>query len=180
MSTLLFEQPWIIGVLGAIVTGATLFGWLQSGSIIALRSAGGFLIATLLLVLLNVWVVTEREILRSWLSETASELEQNQVDKVLKRIHPEASERVADRARMLKNIKFTSVRITKIHGIDIKSTRKSSQAVIRMNVFAEGEMRHAAGKAPRWIGLTLEKTDGVWMVADVEEKDPMHEFMNRE
>lgn len=180
MSTLLFEQPWIIGVLGAIVTGATLFGWLQSGSIIALRSAGGFLIATLLLVLLNVWVVTEREILRSWLSETASELEQNQVDKVLKRIHPEASERVADRARMLKNIKFTSVRITKIHGIDIKSTRKSSQAVIRMNVLAEGEMRHAAGKAPRWIGLTLEKTDGVWMVADVEEKDPMHEFMNRE
>jgi hypothetical protein len=49
-----------------------------------------------------------------------------------------------------------------------------------MNVLAEGEMRHAAGKVPRWIGLTLEKTDGVWMVADVEEKDPLHEFMDRD
>ena len=180
MSTLLFEQPWIIGVLGAIVTGATLFGWLQSGNPIALRSAAGFLVATVLLVLMNVWVVTEQEILRSWLSETALELEQNQVDKVLKKIHPEASERVASRASMLKNIKFSSVRITKIHGIDLKSTRSSNQAIIRMNVFAEGEINHAAGKVPRWIGLTLEKTDGIWMVADVEEKDPLHEFMDRD
>ena len=41
-------------------------------------------------------------------------------------------------------------------------------------------MHHAAGKVPRWIGLTLEKTDGIWMVADVEEKDPLHEFMERD
>jgi hypothetical protein len=81
---------------------------------------------------------------------------------------------------MLKNIKFSSVRITKIHGMHLKSTRSSNQAIIRMNVFAEGEMHHTAGKVPRWIGLTLEKTEGIWMVADVEEKDPLHEFMERD
>jgi len=180
MPTLLFEQPWIIGVLGAIVTAATFFGWLQSGNPIAFRSACGFLVTTVLMVLLNCWVVTEQEIIQSWLGETATELESNQFEQVLKRIHPEASERVSSRTRMLKNIKFSSVRITKIHGIDIKSTRNSTQAVIRMNVFAEGEMNRATGKIPRWIGLTLEKSNGKWMVADIQEKDPLHEFMDRE
>ena len=185
MTTYLFEQPWILGVVGTIVTGATVFGWLQTGSPTALKSAAGILLLTILLILVNVWVVTDAEIVRGWIYEVASELENNQVDKVLKRIHPEASERVTNRSRILRHIEFSNMRVTKIHDLKVKTTSTSSRATIRMNVFAEGTLNQgtvgqASGKVPRWISLTLEKLDGVWLIADCEERDPLHEFMNRE
>lgn len=180
MPTLLFEQPWIVGTLGAIVTAATLFGWLQTGNVVALRSACGLLVGTVLLVLLNGWVVTEEEVIRDWLDETVGLLERNEFDEVFERIHPEASERVAARKGMLKYIQFSSVRITKIHGVEVTGSKNLRRAEIRMNVFAEGDFRQATGKIPRWIKLSLVKTGENWLVADIDEKDPLHEFMDRE
>ena len=47
-----------------------------------------------------------------------------------------------------------------------------------MNVFAEGSIRGFEGKLSRWIGLTLEQVGKEWLVTDIEEREPQHEFMN--
>jgi hypothetical protein len=47
-----------------------------------------------------------------------------------------------------------------------------------MNVFSEGSIRGFEGKLSLWIGLTLEQVGKEWLVTDIEERDPQHEFMN--
>jgi hypothetical protein len=170
MPTLLVEQPWIIGTIGTVLSLLTLFGWLQTGNSVALKAGVGLGVATILILMFNIWTVTDAEVLQVWVSDVAAELQGNQVDKVLARIHPEASDRVA--------IKFTSMRVTKIHSIDVKNRGASKSAMIRMNVFAEGNIGGMEGKVPRWISLSLEKVGDKWLVADIEERDPLYEFRN--
>jgi hypothetical protein len=180
MPTFLVEQPWIIGIIGAVVTIAALFGWLQSGNPIALRSGIGLAVASILLVVMNLWIVTDSEIIHTWVMDVANELEQNQVQKVKDRVHPQATNTVASRMNVLDHIQFESVRVTKIHSIDVKTTGDLKTAVVHMNVLAQGKLDGTPGKVPRWIGLNLETLKGKWLVVDVQEKDPLHEFMNRE
>lgn len=178
MQTLLFEQPWMIGAIGAILSLVTFFGWTQTGNSIAFKTACGLVATTILLVLLNVWVVSDREIVHQWLMETADEVQTNQIEKVLKRIHPESSDRVANSAEQLKVITFSVLRITRIHSIEIQTKRQTKKALVRMNVFSEGAIRGFEGKLSLWIGLTLEQVGNEWLVTDIEERDPQHEFMN--
>ena len=178
MQTILFEQPWIIGAIGTILSLATFFGWVQTGNSIARKTGCGLVVATLLLLLLNFWVVSDREVVHQWLEETAIELQNNEYAKTLKRIHPESSDRVANNVERLKHIKFSMVKITKIHSIAITKKLGSKRARIRMNVIAAGSLHGLDGKVPRWVGLTLEKVDDKWLVVDVEDRDPQYEFLN--
>jgi hypothetical protein len=180
MPSIFFEQPWIIGGIGTVLSVITIFGWLQSGNPIAFRSACGLIVATILLTLLNVWVVTDREVVRDWLLETCMQVQDNQFDnkeKVMALIHPDASERVMNYASTLPDIKFVVARITKIHSIEIEAKRNATRAIVRMNVYVEGESRYANGKAPRWVGMTLSKHAGKWLVTDFDAREPQHEFM---
>ncbi len=61
MATILFEQPWLISTIGAVLTVLTFYGWVQTGNSIALKTAIGFAIGSILLVLLNLWVITDTE-----------------------------------------------------------------------------------------------------------------------
>jgi len=178
MQTLLVEQPWMIGAMGSFLSLVTFFGWIQTGNSIAFKTACGLVATTILLVLLNIWVVSDREIVHQWLIETADEVQNNQIEKVLNRIHPESSDRVENSAAQLKVITFSALRITRIHSIEIQTKRQQKKALVRMNVFAEGSIRGFEGKHPRWIGLTLEQVGKEWLVTDIEEREPQHEFMN--
>jgi hypothetical protein len=177
MPTLLFEQPWVIGLIGAILSIVGLFGWLQTGNAIAWKSSIGFAVATLILLLLNLWVVTDREVVRSFLIDAAGELQRNEYDKVLARLHPSASDSIANHAQILPTIKFSVARITKFHSIEILMNRTEPKATVRMNVFLEAETRHTAGKVPRWVSMSLEKVQGRWLITDLEHRAPQHEFM---
>jgi hypothetical protein len=183
MPSFLFEQPWIIGGIGTVLSVITIFGWVQSGNAIALRSACGLIVATVALVLLNLWVVTDREVVRAWLLDTAERIQRNEFEgdipgeKIQMLIHPDASERTMNYSRILPNIKFTMAKITKIHSIEIDAKRNLTKAVVRMNVFVEAESKYASGKTPRWVGLTLVKKDDKWLITDFEAKEPQHEFM---
>jgi hypothetical protein len=178
MNALLFEQPWIIGAIGTVITIVTLYGWTQTGNSIALKIAIGFAAATLLLTLANFFILTDAEQVRTWLSNTAAELQNNEYEKILKKFAPDCSERVTNVGDLVKNVKFSTAKVTKIHSIEVESDSGAVIARVRMNAFVAGEINGLTGKVPRWVFLTLEKQDREWLITDFEDRDPQHEFIN--
>lgn len=178
MVTVLLEQPWIVGAVGTILTVVTLYGWTQTGNEIAFKTGIGFAVGSILLMILNLWIVTDAEQVRSWLIEAAAELESNQADKVVRRLSPNHSDRVANAAERLKMVKFTVARITKIHSVKVDYQGANPIAYVRMNVFVEAESAGMSGKVPRWVGLTIEKKGKEWLIVDFEDREAQHEFMN--
>lgn len=47
MATILFEQPWLVGAIGAVLTVMTFYGWVQTGNAIAFRTAIGFAVGSI-------------------------------------------------------------------------------------------------------------------------------------
>ncbi len=178
MVTVLLEQPWIVGAVGTILTVVTLYGWTQTGNEIAFKTGIGFAVVSILLMILNLWIVTDAEQVRSWLIEAAAELESNQADKVVRRLSPNHSDRVANAAERLKMVKFTVARITKIHSVKVDYQGANPIAYVRMNVFVEAGSAGMSGKVPRWVGLTIEKKGKEWLIVDYEDREAQHEFMN--
>lgn len=181
MTPFLFEQPWLIGTIGAILSIATFYGWTQSGSPLVLRTACGMVAFTLVLLLINVLVVTQSEEIRAWASEAAHELENNQRDKVMERIHPDCTARVDQCVQRMNGIVFSAFRVSKIHGVDVVRENGIVKAKLRMNVVVQGNVegyyREMKGRVVRWVNLTLERFDGRWYVMDIEDREPQHEFV---
>jgi hypothetical protein len=180
MYEFLFESPLYLGALGLVVTILTTYGWLQTGNPIALRSAVGLLLATVVLVALNVFVVTDREAIRQYLLDTAAELQRNDVAKVTSRIHPDASQMVFDLKAELPTIHFKTVRIKTFHAVDFTPTRNPSSVTVRMNAVVEGERLGLQGTVPRWVRVTLEKYQGQWKIVDYDHREPYYEMLNDE
>jgi hypothetical protein len=181
MISFLFEQPWVIGAAGTIVTAATFYGWLQSGNQSAFKLACTFLAATLLLVLLNVTVETDSEVVHRWIDDAAGELSRNEHQKIMNRIHPECTPMIDNCILRMKAVRFTDFRVTRIHSIEVARNREAPQAIVKMNVVAEatmgGQYADFKGKLARWVQLKLEKVNDHWLVLDLDEREPQHEFM---
>lgn len=177
MISIFFEQPWVIGAIGTVLTVLTFYGWTQTGNSIAFKTALGFAVGSILIVFLNLWIVTDSEQVRTWLVNVAGELQSNQYDRVLARISPDRSERVASAADRLKTVRFTVAKITKIHSVVVDTKGTRTTAHVRMNAFVEAESGGMSGKIPRWVGLTLEKNGKEWLITDFEEREAQYEFM---
>ena len=177
MYSVLFEQPWIVGAVGTILTVVTLYGWTQTGNSIAFKTGLGFAATSIVLLILNLWAVTDAEQVRIWLVDVASDVEKNRYEKVLSRLSPDHSDRVASTADRMKMVKFTVARITRIHSIKVDYQGTKPVAYVRMNVFVEAESSGASGKIPRWVGLTIEKRGNEWFIVDFEDREAQHEFM---
>ena len=178
MIPLLFEQPWLIGTIGTVLTVLTFYGWIQTGNSIAFKTGVGFAIVSILLVILNVWIVTDSERVRVWLADIASELQNNQFDNVRKRISPDHSERVERTAQRMQSVKFSIAKVTRIHSIAIDYRASVPTALVRMNAFVEAESGGVSGRIPRWVGLALEKRGTEWLITDYEDREAQHEFIN--
>ncbi|MFO0012521.1 MAG: hypothetical protein ACK553_07255 [Planctomycetota bacterium] len=180
MLEVLLESPVTIGVVGAIVTIAALFTWLHTRVKGLLPLGIATAIATIILVTIGILFDTDKEILRRFVYETARELESNQYQKVLEKIHPQASVEMQEVRLRLPDIRFESARIKAIHAIDVKRHRSGLSATMKMNVFVEVEYGDRRGRAPRAAELTLEQVDGKWMIVDFQQFEPQYYLLNEQ
>jgi hypothetical protein len=180
MTEFLFENPYLVGFVGALLTGLSLFGWIQTGNRIAAYAGVGFLLLTCFLIWMNVYVVTDRETIRVVLSETAMELQENRFDAVKKRVHPDHTQQVASAMAMLPRIKFDVATVTRVHSIELSKVGNKPSARVRMNVYVEVQTDVMPGKVPRWVQLDLEKSGDRWLVVDFVHKEATFEFLGRE
>jgi hypothetical protein len=178
MLDFLFESPLTIGSVGGVLSIAAFYFWIQTGLKPLLYSSIAVVLVTLLLVAVGIFVDTDREALRRFVFETASELEANESQKVVGKIHPQASNELQEIRRLLPEIRFQAARVKAIHQIDIKRHRTGVNATITMNVYVEVEYGDRRGRAPRAARLTLEQVDGRWMIVDFEQDDPRYYLLN--
>lgn len=178
MLDFLFESPLTIGLVGGVIAIAAFYAWIQTGLKPIFYASIAVVLITLLLVAIGIFVDTDREVLRRFVYETARELEANESQKVVAKIHPQASNELQEIRLRLPEIRFNAARIKGIHQIDIKRHRTGVIATITMNVYVEVEYGDRRGKAPRAAKLTLEQTDGRWMIVDFQQDDPRYYLLN--
>jgi len=180
MLEMLLERPVAIGAIGTIAAIATFYAWMQTGVKQLLPTSIAMVVATVGLVILSLMIETDQEILRRYVYETAAELEANEYQKVISRIHPRAAESLQDARIRLPHIQFTAARIKSIHKISVKRHRTGAHATIAMNAYIEASYNAQQGRVPRWVQLTLEQSDGRWLMVDFQQRDPHYEMLNQE
>ncbi len=178
MIVYLLENPWPIALIGAVVAASSGYAWLQTGHPMAFRLAVGSVVLGIVMVAVSLWIKTDREHVIHFLSETAGELERNEYDKVIAKIHPQASGELLDARSQLPSIQFISARVKTIHSLEISSNRIGRTAVVQFNAYVEAEQQGYRRSAPRWVQLSLEESDGRWMVVALEQRAPHFGLLN--
>ncbi len=178
MLELIFEKPWWVGIMGAILTVVAAQWWINSGRREAIQIAIGTLLLTFILIAVGVWVETEQETLRAMLYQTADDLQNNRKDKVASAIYSDPSEQVVAAKKYLNDgvYAFDVATIKKLHSIDISGPKSARRALVKMNVFVEGRFSGYTAKVPQYVEVTLYRDGDRWLVYDFTHDQPFAGF----
>ncbi|MFO0921219.1 MAG: hypothetical protein U0905_01880 [Pirellulales bacterium] len=176
MMDVIQQNPIVVGIVGLLIALGSLWGWVQTGQKPAFYGACGIALLTILLVAWGFLVETESEKIEAMIYATASELESNNHAAIFARIHPSATETVNRAKTELPRYKFTMAKVTRIRAIEVDSQHVPPEAKVEMNVVAEGSFEGFSGKVPRYVELTLVKSDGKWLVYDYAHREPLEGF----
>lgn len=167
---MLFDQPIYIAALG-ILLGIVAAGlWTSTGRKEWLIVLGVVIALTAGLLVVERFVVTDKEAIRQTLAEIARDVKSNDLNRVLRHIAP-ANANLAQQARSeMPNYQFTDCRVTKVHEIKVDARTEPRAAVVEFNVVASGTFRQGGmelsdSSVPRWVRLDLVRdADGSWKV----------------
>lgn len=168
MESLFFEGPIWIGLCGVFVVVVAAYFWTQTGNKPALYTAAAAGLLTLILVMVNIQVVTQREELRDIMRDIATNLEQNNHDAVIAYIHPNAQPVVQRAKSELNNYEFSRAKITRIKDIIVNNNSQPPTAIAEFNVVVEISGQGHKLTVPRFIKAYLMQKDGKWLVNDYE------------
>lgn len=176
MQSFLFENPWLIGFACLATTGLVAVIWIQTGHKAALLSTLGALALSVVLVLTNIQVETDREQVASVLNDVAAALEVNDFPRVYSYIHPGAVEGVQRAKSELPRFEFQVARVTRIKEIRINDDSEPPTAIAEFNVIVELTSQIYSGKVARFVQVHLMQREGRWLVTDYEHFEPSAGF----
>lgn len=176
--TWLFEQPLTIVLLSVGLLTGLAITWITTGykSLLYALIAGAVL-AVLLLVAERM-VVTDREAIEVTLQQMARDVASNVPARLKRHISASAPQIQAAADAEMPRYKFESLRITKIHRIDVQADAEPRTAVVEFNIIARGTFGSggdvlADATIPRWVELDLIKDpDGEWRVTGYRHAQP--------
>ena len=180
--TWLFENPVPTVLIGVLSLAILIGGWLKTGWRSLIVAMVAVIALTVGLVVLERYVVTDREQVDLTLREIAALVERNDIDGALKHVHS-SGQRIRDAASgELRGYKFSKVSITSTPEIKLSPAHNPTQAVAEFNVVVV--VSDAAGglsdvRAPRFVSVTFLKEDGQWRVSDYKHDEPTAGMRNR-
>jgi len=176
----LLENPFPLLVIGGLASLILGFMWTKTGGKavgIALLAVVG---ATLGVMALQHFVVTEREVLERELDELAVAVESGDVEEIVEFLHASKDETIAKVRAEFPHYDLKSVRITKFDKVEIEEgTPLKAKAELR--VVVEGRYAGQPGpdhRAPFFVELWLEKANDRWQVLDYKHH-PYHAAIQR-
>lgn len=172
MSQFFFESPLLIGLIGCIVTGIAGLIWVNTMQRLALQIAGVSLATTVVLVLTNLNVVTDRERIEVMLYQVAEAIQNNDHAKVYQAIHPSATNTVLQAKVELPKWSFTEARVTGISSISVDRGSKPATAIAQFNVRVVVTLRGDKLDIPRFVKIYLEELNSQWLVKNYEHHEP--------
>lgn len=179
MSELLFENPVMIGVAGAMLTLIAAVTWIKGGYSAALYAALALFLLTILLVIMNIQIQSDREKVEGVIGSVAKAVERNDLDEVLKYVHSTQSAALNRAKTELPNFKFTMARITGIKKIEVDAAANPPSAIAEFNVAvdvtAQGQPYQGIR---RFVHCKFLREGERWLVNDYEHFEPTHGFRN--
>jgi len=175
MTAILFEQPWTIGIGGALLTMMLLGGWIKTWNLWLLAAAIAALSGAVILVGVERWVETPREEVQRTLLEIAADIETNDLDQILQHISEHSPGMIAKARAELPKHHFKSIKITSIEKIEINNRGHEPRAYIEFRIVVDGDFFHGqlSHRVPRFITLTMHQEEGAWKITDYEHHQPL-------
>ncbi|ADB17531.1 hypothetical protein Psta_2866 [Pirellula staleyi DSM 6068] len=180
--TWLFDSPTTIVLWSVVLAIAAGVAWTFTGKRIFAVLTGLIVLTAAGLLIAEKVIITDREAIEIKLKEIADDLAANRQAAVVANIAASNIKLQQVAKSELPNYQFTSLRITKIHSIEIDSAPKNRTARVEFNIVAEGTFKvgddQISGmKVPRLIKVDmLKEEDGVWRVDNYSHAAPQ-EFL---
>jgi hypothetical protein len=179
----LFEESLLVVVLGVAAAVILALAWLHTGYRPLLYTAAVCLLGTVLGVMLERRVVTDREAVEATLREAARDVERNDLESLLARVHSESPQIRAQAAAEFPKYVFQSVSIKSNLQITFDQPSDPSEATATFNVLVIGRLREQSlesWRVPRFVIVTFRKQDGQWKVFSYEHQDPREGLLRRD
>jgi hypothetical protein len=171
-----FENPVTPGILGLLAVGIAAFVWTQTGHKAALYTILALAALTLVAVIINLQVVTDRERIRQIMNEVAAALRNNDSDTALSYIHPNAAGPLQRAKREFSRIKFEEARITGVKEIAVNPLTKPPTAIAEIYARVKATVGSYKGSTVRFVRVYFMQRDGRWLVQDYQHYEPTAGF----
>lgn len=184
--TWLFEQELVIVVGGVLLLLGLGIAWSSSGRKELAFAAGLVLLLTIVGVVVERLVVTDREALEATLQEIAHDVATNNHRALYKHISDTAPDLRKRAESEVPGYHFQSCRVTKIHTVTVNSTARPKTAEVEFNVVFSGDFRYEGTEfnnisGARWIKLDfIQDQDGRWKVENYDHADPQRMMMKEQ
>lgn len=180
MQSILFESPVWLGMVGFACAGVAGYFWSQTGSKPAGIIAAVLALLTVVGVIVNVQVDTDRETIGKLLDEAAAKVEANDHDGVMAYLHPSAGPAVGRVRAELDQLNFSDARVTRIKNITVNWDNSPPTALAEFNAVAKVSTQGFSGNAARFVKVYFHHKDGRWLVTDYEHSSPTDGFQRNE
>jgi ketosteroid isomerase-like protein len=178
----LFDQPYTIAALGGGGIFFLAIAWVQTGRNALLMGLAGVALATILLLVLERQIVTDKEAVQQQLYAFAALVEKNDVSKLADCVVRSRGDLLKAAQSVVAPHKFTEARVTKIHAMIEHPTHQPPEIIVEFNASVTGTFMN--GQLPdqtfqRWVSVTFWKEDdGQWRVANYDHDEPTR-FMKK-
>jgi hypothetical protein len=173
----LFETPWPAIAIGVLATAMAAGGWLHTGRRALLHAMVAIILLTIGAVVLERWVVTDREQVDATLHEIARLVESNDVDAVLRYAYSGSPAVRAQAAGELPRYRFRNVTIARNLHIQVFPKHVPPRATAEFNVIAQVSLADGSWsdqRVVRFVEVTLyQEADGQWRVAAYNHYEPL-------
>ena len=171
----LLESPLPALLGGGLMTAILIGGWIQTARLWPLYASVGVIAVTVLLVLLEHHVETDREKIASTLQDLIQVVEHNDLDGLLEHIHPEAIDIQQKARREFPNYHFSAISVRP--NLEV-TTRGGSPTTARatFNVVADGsivDLGMGDATVRRYVELDFKQHAGSWKVVNYAHFEPL-------
>ncbi|TWU47936.1 hypothetical protein [Rubripirellula reticaptiva] len=167
MNDLLAEQPWIVSMMLALVGGALVYGWLQTGKKPAAVMGGiAFALIPVAFMVASNWE-TDREQIEALIYETADAVERNDFERAYQIIGDEKAEAMA--RQELPQFEFTMAKVNKLRSIVMIEGASPKEADADLSVKVDVSTKRGGVKnirVVRALQLRFRKEGDRWRVVE--------------
>jgi hypothetical protein len=177
--SLLLEQPLAVVIVGVVLALGVGIAWTSTGRKEWLIGLGAIVVLTIVGLVVEQLVVTDREAIEATLREIARDVESNNLPALLKHVSAGNTELTQKATAEMPNYRFDECRITKVYEIDIDASAEPRSALVEFNVvasgsFSQGGMEISDQGIPRRILLQMvREKDGQWRVQGYAHGSPL-------
>jgi hypothetical protein len=167
------ESPWPILVVGIAVEAVLAMVLLRTGQGRMLWAMIGVAAFVLLGLVVERFVVTDREAVGDTLDTAAAAVETNNLDRLLDCVSPRAEKTRKDSRYVLGLLEFNKARICNLE-VTVNRLTSPPTAKAKFQAIGQGHDRH--GEIPyqgfaRWVTVTMRKEGDRWLIGDYTVED---------